>query len=422
MNILIVVLIASLVAIAGAVYLAYERAKDARVTRDVEREQAELKAATSAAEARDQETARQQRLLDDPQDHIRSRTTQDAPAMHALDRRVDEQRRGVATARAGLVSTLGGFRDNVAPTPRQAAFILALASAWIIVFVSYALLEIPVLTALSGGNLVQGLLAVAAILAVPFVTSLLFFWLVDRRREGMAALPFAIAAGGLLAVFLTVTVYLVQLAPARIELELADEVRTAQGALDRAREDGDVVGEGIAQSELDALATEQKRAAAVAQSLVAITAGVEFATSPALLTAIALVRLRGARSAAQEAKQALAQAIDDRQAHRMRRHAEISRELGDAGVLQIDVVRAGLAITNPVASALPPAPTVPAEPAPPQGLPVAGPSRPATASRPPGPPRVATARPPASTEIEPEASTQTMPNHIPSPDPSFDLS
>lgn len=275
----------------------------------------------------------------DPADFVRAFFARLAPARMKLEHKGALSAVGVERAQARETRLLSGFA-NGEPSHRAVVLVLAMALIWVIAIIAAARIDIPIIVAISGGDLVSGILGTLLALCVPALSSIFLAELVTKRRAGMGPVAFSLAVTGVLVAFLSVVAVLTALAPIRAQIEYQDAIRTTTQQIAMYSEDGDDNALAFAQQHLAELEAQQQRSAEWNSALVPIAAAVEFASGFAVPAAIPILQLRSARRSKREFQQQQRSAQDRIAAHRAREFGNLSAAFQDAGVTQLELQRA----------------------------------------------------------------------------------
>lgn len=365
-----------------------------------------------------------------PLDYVRAFFAQVGPTRLKLDQSVVAAQNVMASVEKREARLLSGFTGGAEPSHRAVIVTFIMFGIWVISVIAHALIELPIITAVSGGNLLFGFLGTLLALSIPVIASLQATELLRKRRQrAIESLPFSLAMAGMLTAFVAVVAILTALAPIRAEVEYQDKIRTAEQQIAQYTEDGDDNALIFAQRNLEELRRQQTRSAEWNQALVPIAATAEFASGFSLPVAIPLLQLRRARREKSVAEANLVEANNAAARQRTGEYQELSTTFQDAGATQADLQSAVATMVDENARG----------PLPPRAgnqLP-AGPI-PGTAGREPTePPSTATPRPSESPEATtpdaaarpPETVQQNIRRTAPAPpaereapDDNFDLS
>ncbi|GHF14661.1 hypothetical protein [Pseudolysinimonas yzui] len=283
--------------------------------------------------------ASRERIRQNPLDVVRAWVARIAPSRLRSEQRTAKAQGVVEAATGRETRLLTGFPDGVEPSHRRAIFLLAMLVLWIIAICAAALIDLPIVTAVSGGNVLYGVLGTLLALGVPVVCSLLFGDLMLKRRDGMRPVVFSLAVAGLLTAFAAVVFTLTALAPIRAQIEYADEIRATNQQIVQFTEDEDDIALVFAEQKLAELEADQTRSAEWNSALVPIAAGVEFASGFFVPLAIPVVQLRTTRLAKGKAQDKVRKSVDAETRQRAGQYRRLSRAFERAGVTQGDLQR-----------------------------------------------------------------------------------
>lgn len=283
--------------------------------------------------------ASRQRIIDDPLDYVRAWVARIAPAQLALQqkqRAADDVVSDVATRETRLLTSF----DGKEPDFRFTVTVITLFVLWIVSVVAMFLIDVPIINAVSGGNVFFGILGTALLLGIPIIGSVLLGHFFGKWRTGEIALvPFSIVATGILAAVVAVVALVTTLAPIRAEVEYADQIRIAQQQRAMYQEDGDDNAVRFAEQNLADLRAQQERSAQWNMALVPIAAAAEFATGFFFPLAVPLLMLADARGSRRKADRVRARAVNAITTARARQYARLSATFQRLGLPQLDLQR-----------------------------------------------------------------------------------
>lgn len=289
---------------------------------------------------RDRREARRQLIRRNPLDYVRAFYARREARRERSRQRIGRAQAGVEAVEDRERTVLGGFPGGVEPTQGVVIVTTIMIVAWVASIVAHGFIELPIVSAISGGSLWFGILGTVLALLVPVVVSVLIARLWSRRgAQGMTP-TLAAAVIGLLVLLVAVVAVLTFLAPIRAEIEYQDAIRLATQQITRFTEDGDTTALGYEQQHLAELQQQQARSAQWNQVLVPIAAFSEFATGFALPGAISLLLLRATRTRKSAARLLLTRAQNRDMRQQARELRTLSRHFQDAGVDQAQMAAA----------------------------------------------------------------------------------
>jgi hypothetical protein len=282
--------------------------------------------------------AARERVLRDPLDYVRAWVARIAPARMKAERRVEATRATIDQARERKARVLTGFWDGKEPSFGFTVFALILFIAWLISVTAVFIIDVPIVTAVSGGNFFFGVVGTVLLVALPVIFSVLLghFFVLWRRGE-MHTVLFSAALIGIVALVVGIVWYLATLAPMRAEVEYADKIRTVEQQLVGYREDADQNAINFAELELTELTAQQERSAEWNTVLVPLAATAEFATGFFLPMAIPILLLADIESSRRKAERAQATALNRVNDQRARQYARLSRRFQRLGLPQLEL-------------------------------------------------------------------------------------
>ncbi|MDQ0733498.1 hypothetical protein [Arthrobacter sp. B1I2] len=282
-----------------------------------------------------------------PLDYVRAFFSRIAPTRLKLEQAVKAAQDALASAEKREARLLSGFTGGIEPNHRSVVVTFIMFGIWVVSVVAHALIELPIITAVSGGDLLFGFLGTLLALSIPVIASLQVTRLVRQRRQRkIEPLPFSLAMAGILTAFIAVVVLLTALAPIRAEVEYQDKIRTVEQQIAQYTEDGDDNALLFAQRNLEELRRQQIRSAEWNQALVPIAAMAEFASGFSLPVAIPLVQLRRIRREKAAAQSSVIEAENAVALQRASEYQELSTTFQDAGVTQADLQGAVATMAN----------------------------------------------------------------------------
>lgn len=282
--------------------------------------------------------AARDRVLRDPLDHIRAWVARIAPSRMKVEQRMEAAQTIVGQAIAREDHVLTTFKDGKEPSFGFKMTAVTLFVAWIVAVTAVFIIDVPIVSSVSGGNVLFAVVGTVLLIAVPVIFSVLLGHFFARWRQGeIHPALFSAALIGIVAVVTGIVWYLTTLAPMRAEVEYADEIRTVEQQLAMYREDGDQNAVDFAQQNLHDLKAQQERSAEWNTVLVPIAASAEFATGFFFPLAIPLLLLADVRSSRRKAEGALTTARNRVNDQRARQYARISREFQRLGITQLEL-------------------------------------------------------------------------------------
>ncbi|AOY74410.1 hypothetical protein ARZXY2_4911 (plasmid) [Arthrobacter sp. ZXY-2] len=365
-----------------------------------------------------------------PLDYVRAFFAQVGPVRVKLNQAVAAAQEAVVSAEKREARLLSGFTRGVEPSHRAVVVTFIMFGIWVISVVAHALIELPIITAVSGGNLLFGFLGTLLALSIPVIASLQVTGLLRKRRQGaIEPLPFSAAIAGTLMAFIAVVALLTALAPIRAEVEYQDKIRTVEQQIAQFTEDGDDNAVNFAQRNLEELRRQQIRSAEWNQALVPIAAMAEFASGFSLPVAVPLLQLRRARKQKSVAQASLLEAKNADARQRASEYQQLSTTFQDAGATQAELQSAVATMVDENAQGTRPLeagvqqvanPTPGPTDIEPTGAPA--PSMPPPFAAPKASTPDTSGRPSQAFQQNTRRTTPTTPSEREAPDDSFDLS
>jgi hypothetical protein len=373
--------------------------------------------------------ASREQVRRNPLDFVRAFYGGSAPTQLRLEQNVTNAQAAIDKAADHEQRLFTGFKGGVEPSHRRVVGIYIMFALWIISIVAHTVIELPIITSVSGGNVLFGLLGTMLALSIPVIVSLFLVDLHQRRQhDKIAQLRFSLAVTGVLTAFVIVIALLTSLAPIRAEIEYQDEIRAIDQQIAEFTEDKDENALLFAKRNREEAVAQQARSSEWNQALVPIAAAAEFATGFFLPAAIPLLQLRRVRRDKAKAEANLNEAHDALALDRAQGYQQLSRTFQDATVSQAELqsaVAAMAPLNIPSTADLQESSAAPntlndGTPAPraPVNAPSVGTTEHGAPDNQPGPP-------PASRDTKPSkprSSGQPVRRDPETPDDSFDLS
>ncbi|AMM31533.1 hypothetical protein SA2016_0845 [Sinomonas atrocyanea] len=280
------------------------------------------------------------RIAQDPGDYFQFWAARVSPSRMRMEQLVPRAQRDVVKARAWAAHILTAFKDGKEPPLRFKITAIAMAALWFVAVTGAFFLDLPIINAVSGGNVFYGFLGALLLLGVPIIGSMLLGHFFSMWRRGqLSELWFSVIATVLLAVFAFVLVYSAHLAPIRSEVEYSDRLRAAEQQVTAYKDDGDPTAEAYAEQKLSDLQAQEQRSAEWNTVLVPIAAASEFATGFFVPLAIPILLLGQAHRSRRRAQRVLDTAEERVTNHRARQYRRISRTFRRAGLPQAELQR-----------------------------------------------------------------------------------
>lgn len=275
-----------------------------------------------------------------PGDYVRAWVARVAPSRLRVEQQRAAAEQDIERAQERELHILTAFKDAKEPTFGIKVTVITMFVLWLVAVTAAFLIDLPIISSVSGGNMFYGLLGTLLLLGIPIIGSVLLGWFFSQWRRGkLGFLPFSLAVTLILVAAVAVVVILILLAPIRAEVEYADQKRNAEQQVFMYQEDQDQNALRFAEQKLTDIQAQQKRSAEWNSALVPIAAVAEFATGFFVPLAIPVLMLGDVRASHRKAQRRLEIAQNRVTYQRARQYRWLSRTFRRAGVVQLELQR-----------------------------------------------------------------------------------
>lgn len=280
--------------------------------------------------------AARDRIASDPLNYVRAWIVRIAPSRLKLQQKMQNTQTKVDQETGREQHILTSFKDEQEPAFGFKVTAITLFVLWIVSIIAAFLIDEPIITSVSGGNVLFGVLGTLLLLGMPIIGSVLLGHFFGKWRAGeMTPIWFSVAVTVILAVVVSIVAILTALAPIRAEVEYAEKIRNVQQQLTMYKEDGDQNAIRYAEQNLKDLQAQQQRSAEWNQALVPIAATAEFATGFFFPLALPLLLLVDAQASRRKSQGSLAASANALTNQRARQYARLSARFQRLGLTQL---------------------------------------------------------------------------------------